>query len=104
MPAKPHDVTELLVNWSNGDQSAADKLFPLVYDELKRMARRYLRREKPGHTANICSRHGHQGCRASQPINGVSIRSRAAYTRHTTNRFSIHARAALASPRHLPDT
>jgi len=53
MPAKPpapQDVTQLLMDWSNGDQSAADHLFPLVYGELKRMARRYLRKENPGHT------------------------------------------------------
>ena len=49
-PPPPQDVTQLLVDWSNGDQSAADKLFPLVYGELKRMARRYLRKENPGHT------------------------------------------------------
>jgi DNA-directed RNA polymerase specialized sigma24 family protein len=53
MPAKaqtPQDVTQLLVDWSEGDQSAAEKLFPLVYGELKRTARRYLQKEKPGHT------------------------------------------------------
>ena len=53
MPAEsqtPQDVTQLLVDWSKGDQSAADKLFPLVYGELKRTARRYLQKEKPGHT------------------------------------------------------
>jgi RNA polymerase sigma-70 factor, ECF subfamily len=43
-------VTELLVNWSNGDQEALNKLIPLVYDELHKLARRYLRRERPDHT------------------------------------------------------
>jgi RNA polymerase sigma factor (TIGR02999 family) len=46
----PHDVTRLLADWSNGDQQALDKLTPLVYEELRRLARRYLRRERPGHT------------------------------------------------------
>jgi len=53
MPAHsytPHELTQLLIDWCNGDESAPDKLFPLVYAELKRMARRYLRKETPGHT------------------------------------------------------
>jgi RNA polymerase sigma factor (TIGR02999 family) len=44
------DVTRLLVDWSNGDQAALDKLLPLVNAELRQLARRYMRRENPGHT------------------------------------------------------
>jgi RNA polymerase sigma factor (TIGR02999 family) len=44
------DVTDLLVDWSNGDQEALNKLMPLVYDEMRRLASRYLRHERPGHT------------------------------------------------------
>lgn len=44
------DLTQLLLAWSNGDERALDKLTPLVYDELRRLARRYLRRERPGHS------------------------------------------------------
>jgi RNA polymerase sigma factor (TIGR02999 family) len=44
------DVTQLLVDWSNGDQAALDKLLPLVNAELRQLARRYMRRESPGHT------------------------------------------------------
>ena len=44
------DVTGLLVDWSNGDEQALDRLMPLVYDELRRLASRYLRRERPDHT------------------------------------------------------
>jgi RNA polymerase sigma-70 factor, ECF subfamily len=44
------EVTRLLVDWSNGDQAALDKLLPLVNDELRQLARRYMRRESPGHT------------------------------------------------------
>jgi len=44
------NVTRLLLDWSNGDKSALEKLIPLVYDELRRMARQYMRRERPGHT------------------------------------------------------
>jgi RNA polymerase sigma-70 factor (ECF subfamily) len=44
------NVTELLIHWCNGDESVPDKLFPLVYKELKAIARRHLRKESPGHT------------------------------------------------------
>ena len=43
-------VTELLVHWSEGDQEALNKLIPLVYDELHKLASRYLRRERRDHT------------------------------------------------------
>jgi RNA polymerase sigma factor (TIGR02999 family) len=44
------DATDLLVAWSNGDQSAFDKLVPLVYQELRVLAQRYMRHERPDHT------------------------------------------------------
>ena len=43
-------VTELLADWTDGDQEALDKRIPLVYDELRRLASRQLRRERPEHT------------------------------------------------------
>ena len=46
----PHEITQLLAEWSNGNQTAIDKLYPLVYDELHKMARRYMNRERQGHT------------------------------------------------------
>ena len=49
-PAPPGEVTRLLLAWRQGDRSALDRLIPLVYGELHRMAERYLRRERPGHT------------------------------------------------------
>jgi len=45
-----HEITELLVAWSDGDKSALEKLTPLVYQELHRLARGYLRGEREGHT------------------------------------------------------
>ena len=45
-----HEVTQLLIEWSNGDKAALDKLMPLIYAELRRMAHRYMSRERPGHT------------------------------------------------------
>jgi RNA polymerase sigma factor (TIGR02999 family) len=44
------EITQLLQSWSHGDKAAIDKLMPLVYDELHRMARRYMANENPGHT------------------------------------------------------
>jgi RNA polymerase sigma-70 factor, ECF subfamily len=44
------EVTQLLLDWSKGDQAALDKLVPLVHDELRRLARHYMRRETPSHT------------------------------------------------------
>ncbi len=46
----PKEVTRLLVDWGNGDQAALDELIPLVYDELRRVAGRYMRRESQDHT------------------------------------------------------
>ena len=43
-------VTRLLVQWADGDRQAMEELLPLVYDELRRLARSYLHRENPGHT------------------------------------------------------
>ena len=46
----PEDVTQLLVKWGGGDPQALDHLMPLVYSELRRLARNYLRKERAGHT------------------------------------------------------
>jgi RNA polymerase sigma-70 factor (ECF subfamily) len=46
----PHEVSQLLIAWGNGDQAALEKLIPIVYQELHKMAARYMRRENPGHT------------------------------------------------------
>jgi RNA polymerase sigma-70 factor (ECF subfamily) len=50
MTPSPEEVTELLLAWNKGDSSALDRLVPLVYAELHRLARGYLRRERAGHT------------------------------------------------------
>jgi RNA polymerase sigma factor (TIGR02999 family) len=50
LSTSPHVVTRLLVDWGNGDREALEKLTPLVYQELKRLAARYLRRERREHT------------------------------------------------------
>lgn len=50
MESSPHEISQLLADWTNGDQEALDKLMPLVYDELRRMAHNYMSRERPDHT------------------------------------------------------
>ena len=46
----PPDITQMLIDWSNGDREALDRLIPAVYAELRRQAARHLRRERYGHT------------------------------------------------------
>ena len=48
--SSPKEVTRLLVDWGKGDQAALDDLLPLVYEELRRVAGSYMRRESQGHT------------------------------------------------------
>jgi len=50
MSAFPQEITQLLLSWSKGDKAALDQLIPLVYPELRRLARRYMSRESPDHT------------------------------------------------------
>lgn len=50
MTPSPKSITELLVEWREGDESALDRLMPLVYEELRKRARYYMRRERPDHT------------------------------------------------------
>ena len=49
-PASNHAVTRLLLAWGGGDQTAFEQLIPIVHDELRRLARRQMRGERPGHT------------------------------------------------------
>ncbi len=50
MPAIPQEITQLLMNWSQGDKAALDQLVPLVYPELRRLAKRHMNREDSAHT------------------------------------------------------
>jgi RNA polymerase sigma factor (TIGR02999 family) len=49
-PSRAHNVTELLLSWGQGDTAALDRLVPLLYEDLRRVARGHLRRERPGHS------------------------------------------------------
>lgn len=50
MTPPSEDVTQLLIAWGEGDESARDQLMPLVYEELHRLAHKHIRKERPGHT------------------------------------------------------
>jgi RNA polymerase sigma-70 factor, ECF subfamily len=50
MEPPPQDVTKLLLAWNDGDQVARDELMSVVYQELRRLAHHYMKRESPGHT------------------------------------------------------
>ena len=50
MPETPAEVTQLLIAWSDGDEQALDRLMPLVYDRLRRLAGSFLRHERSDHT------------------------------------------------------
>ena len=50
MPALPQEITQLLMNWSQGDEAALGQLVPLVYPELRRLAKRHMDREDSAHT------------------------------------------------------
>jgi RNA polymerase sigma factor (TIGR02999 family) len=50
MPKDAENITDLLVSYGRGNKESLDRLMPAVYDELRRQAARYLRREQPGHT------------------------------------------------------
>jgi RNA polymerase sigma factor (TIGR02999 family) len=50
MTPTSHEITQLLLAWSDGDKQALDRLVPLVYDELRRLAQNYMRRERAGLT------------------------------------------------------
>src|ERR687883_1938438 len=56
MTKEAENITELLVGYARGDKEALDKLMPVVYDELRRQAARYLRREQAGHTLQTTAR------------------------------------------------
>lgn len=50
MPTSSHDISDLLHAWNDGDAGARDRLMPLVFDDLREIARRHYEREGPGHT------------------------------------------------------
>ena len=74
--AESASPTDLLIAWGKGEREACDRLMPLVYDELRRLAGRYMRRERPGHTLQ-----------ATALVNEVYLRL------FDTKRVHVHSRA-----------
>jgi RNA polymerase sigma factor (TIGR02999 family) len=72
----PQDVTQLLVAWSNGEQDALEKLIPLVYNELHRLAHRYMDRERREHTLQSTALV-HEAYERLIDLKGVSWQNRA---------------------------
>jgi hypothetical protein len=69
IPVESGQVTELLPAWSDGDERALDALIPVVYNELRRQAQRYLRRERTGHSLQARGRA--IGCRSRRARRGA---------------------------------
>jgi RNA polymerase sigma factor (TIGR02999 family) len=68
-------VTEWLTQWSQGDESALEKLTPYVYDELKRLARNYLRNERSDHTLQATALV-HEAYLRLQDVTGIEWKHR----------------------------
>ena len=80
----PQDLTQLLVRWRNGDRSALDEMTPVLYEELRRLARHFLAAERSDHTL--------------QPTALVHE----AYLRLVISKWWIGATAPIFSPWPLP--
>ena len=88
----PPEITDLLRQWSAGRREALDEVLPFVYDELRRQARRYLRRERQNHTLQT-----------SDLINEAYLRMVGRNEVHLANRAHFFAVAAQAMRRILVD-
>src|ERR1044072_1130744 len=74
--AQSADPTALLLAWGQGDPAALDHLLPLVHDELRRLVRRHMRRERPDHTLQATALINAQYLRLIQ-IHAVQWQNRA---------------------------
>lgn len=90
--SSPREITQLLLAWEEGEQAALDQLTLLVYDELRRMAHRYMRRERPGHTLQT-----------SALVNEVYLRLVNSSRVHWQNRVHFFAVSAQLMRRILVD-
>ncbi len=90
--AQAANTTQILIDLGNGDRSAANRLMPLVYDEIRRLAARYMQREPPGHTLQPSPPASH----IRQPIR---VNSRPGeYRPHRTDRPEPDACYTRAAP------
>ncbi len=92
MTDPPGEVTQLLLEWRRGDAAALGKLIPLVYEELRRLAKRYMAGERPGHTLQTTAL-----------INEAYLRLIDHKEMHWQNRSHFFAVAAQAMRRILVD-
>jgi len=99
MPSE--DITELVRRWGRGDRKAADELFPLVYDELRKMAHRYFRGESPENTLQPTALVHDLFLKLSK--NGLDVQDRSHFyavaARQMRHLLIDHARAARAEKR-----
>lgn len=79
----PHEVTRLLEDWNQGDKRALDQLIPLIEGELRQLARRYMRRQRSGHTLQTTAL-----------VNEAYLRLAGQQNRHWQNREHFFAVAA----------
>jgi RNA polymerase sigma factor (TIGR02999 family) len=91
-PPAPRDITQLLHRWQQGDAEATEKLLPLVYGELRRIARRHLRGERDGHTLE-----------ATALVHEVYLRLAGGGELHWNDRVHFYAVAAQMMRRVLVD-
>ena len=93
MSGSPETPTELLLAWGRGEASAFDRLVPLVHDELRQLARRYMRGERPDHTLQ-----------ATALVNEAYLRMIAVSQVHWQNRAHFFAIAARVMRQVLVDS
>jgi len=74
--SQPNDVTSLLIEWRQGDAAALERLIPLVYAELRRLARAHLRREQAGHSMQATALV-HEVYLRLMDVNRLTVESRA---------------------------
>lgn len=92
MTSSPDSITKLLIEWRDGDETALNRLIPLVYEELHRMAHRHMRRERQEHTLQTTAL-----------INEAYLRLTDHKGMHWQNRAHFYGVAAQAMRRVLVD-
>src|SRR6185295_289316 len=92
MTPSPESITQLLIEWREGDETALDRLMPLVHEELRRLAHHYLRRGRPGQTLQT-----------TDLVNEAYLRLVDHKGMHWQNRAHFYAVAAQAMRRILVD-
>ena len=92
MQPSPHQVTELLNDWGKGNRAALEQLMPLVYAELRKLARRHMQRQNPNHTLQTTAL-----------IHEAYLRLAGASRKHWENRAQFYGVAAKAMRHVLVD-